>query len=163
MGRLPSHFAGRLITFRVPYSMPGELIVQPQTSGVQFPDATFLQTTDKPFEIHRMIPRLTQLDSNGVPVTPQPAFDFISAFIRLMIRDVSKNEQLMKSPQLVKTMVKGTSEQTWEFAEPYTIVRQEGFQISVDNTAAGGTFAQVRVEIDFQGFLLVVAPPSEAR
>lgn len=163
MGRLPSHFAGRVITFRVPYNLPGELIVQPQTTGVQFPDATYLQTTDKPFEIHRMIPRLTALDAQGVPVTPQPAFEFISSFVRLMIRDVSKNEALMKSPQLVKTLLKGSSELTWEFAEPYTIVRQEGFQISVDNTAAVGTFAQVRVEIDFQGFLLVTAPASEAR
>jgi hypothetical protein len=39
MGRLPARFAGRDITFRVPFSMPGELIVAAGSVGVQFPEA----------------------------------------------------------------------------------------------------------------------------
>jgi hypothetical protein len=39
MGRLPARFAGRDITFRVPFSMPGELIVAAGNVGVQFPEA----------------------------------------------------------------------------------------------------------------------------
>jgi hypothetical protein len=147
--------------------MPGELIVAASVSGAQFPDATFLHNIDKPFEIHRMIPRLTGLSDATPPVvnTAQPE-DVLERLVRLRINDFSKNELLMKAPQLVDTITKGTAEKTWEFAEPYTLVRSEGLQISVDTLAfpvLSPVVASIRVEIAFQGFLIVVAPPSEAR
>lgn len=171
MGRLPAKFAGRNISFRVPFSMPGELVVQAGAVGVQFPEATFLHNSDKPFEIHRVIPRVTGLDNNQVVATvtsngvvtelTDPAL--LEKLTRIRIFDFSKNENLTKNAQLLDTLTKGTSEKTWEWAEPYVLVRSEGFQVTVDNIAAAATADFTRVEITFQGFLIVVAPPSESR
>ena len=163
MGRLPARFAGRDITFRVPFSMPGELIVTAGQVGVQFPEATFLQNSDKPFEIHRLIPRLTGLDSNQDIITPLVDPDLLARTVRLRVFDFSKNENLTKNAQLVDSLTKGTSEQTWEWAEPYVLSRSEGFQITVDNLAPSTIADFTRVELCFQGFLIVVSPPSESR
>lgn len=166
MGRLPDSFAGRKITFRVPFTIPGELILAGSVSGQQFPDATFLHNMDKPFEIHRMIPRITGLDTNGVVVVTQPDQQTLQSLVRLRIIDFSKNEQLTKASTLMKLFTKGTSEQTWEWAEPYTLVRSEGLQVLVDTQAIPAfspTVTSLRIELAFQGFLIVVAPPSEAR
>lgn len=166
MGRLPTQFAGRQIVFRIPYEIAGELNVNASASGVQFPEATFLHNVDKPFEIHRMIPRLTALDSSAVVQATQPADGMLERLTRLRVLDFSKNEQLTKTPSLVSTMTKGTSERTWEWAEPYYLTRSEGMQVTVDNLAAPAFvtgYAATRVEICFQGFLVVIAPPSEQR
>lgn len=166
MGRLPDSFAGRKITFRVPYTQAGELTLAGNVSGMQFPDATFLHSVDKPFEIHRMIPRITGLDDNGAVVATQPDQQTLQSLVRLRIIDFSKNEQLTKASTLMKLFTKGTSEQTWEWAEPYTLVRSEGLQILADTQAIpvfNPTVTRLRIEIAFQGFLIVVAPPSEAR
>jgi hypothetical protein len=166
MGRLPDSWAGRQITFRVPFNMPGELIVAASQSGVQFPDATFLHNMDKPFEIHRMIPRITGLDTNNAVVVTQPDQQTLQSLVRMRIVDFSKNENLTKAATLMKLFTKGTSEQTWEFAQPYTLVRSEGLQILIDTQAIPAfnpTITNLRIEINFQGFLLAVAPPSEVR
>jgi hypothetical protein len=115
-----------------------------------------------------MIPRLTGLDSTGLVNSIQPPQDVLVEFVRLLITDFSKNEQMMKSPQLVSTITKGSSERTWEWAEPYTIVRSEGFQVRVDTlpppaVAFNPAIVSIRIELAFQGFLIVVAPPSEQR
>lgn len=166
MGRLADSWAGRKITMRIPYNMAGELIVAGNVSGLQFPDATFQITIDKPFEIHRMIPRITGLDSNNAVVATQPDQETLQSLVRLRIVDLSKNENLTKSATLMKLFTKGTSERSWEWAEPYTMVRSESFQILVD-TQTIPTFSPVinnlRIEINFQGFLIVVAPPGENR
>lgn len=166
MGRLPSEFAGRKITFRVPYHIAGELTVAASAVGIQFPEATFLHNTDKPFEIHRVIPRLTALDVNGVVLVAQPADMMLERLTRLRLFDFSKNEGLTKTTSLVHSLVKGTSERTWEWAEPFYLVRSEGFQVTVDNLAAPAFVAgyvSTRVEVSFQGFEVVVAPPSQQR
>lgn len=166
MGRLAATFAGRQITFRVPFNMPGEIILAGSVSGAQFPDATFLHNQDKPFEIHRMIPRITGLDTNNAVVATQPDQQLLQSLVRLRIVDFSKNENLTKAATLMKLFTKGTSEQTWEFADAYTLVRSEGFQIIVDTQAIpvfNPVISNLRIEINFQGFLLAVAPPSEVR
>jgi hypothetical protein len=171
MGRLPAKYAGRNITFRVPFSMPGELIVAAGQIGVQFPESTFLHNADKPFEIHRMIPRVTGLDdTDAVATVVNPAVislltatDVLEALTRIRVFDFSKNENLTKNAQLLTTLTKGTSEKTWEWAEPYVLTRSEGFHVTVDNLATAAVADSTRVEITFQGFLIVVAPPSEAR
>ena len=189
MGRLPTHFAGRPISFRIPYNIPGELSVSASQTGVVFPEATFLHNVDKPFEIHRMIIRNTamitfqytdQTAESLQPSTTQP--DTIDKLIRLRVTDVSKNENLTKSSTLSDNLVK-TNERTWEWEEPYTLVRSEGFQVQVDsqvfpavcvspdaNTTATPCSSLtatiidfIRVEISYQGYLIVVAPPSETR
>ena len=163
MGRLPAKFAGRDITFRVPFTMPGELVVAAGNIGVQFPEATFLHNSDKPFEIHRVIPRVTGLDAQQVVVSPLVDPNLLQRLTRIRIFDFSKNENLTKNAQLLDTLTKGTSEQTWEWAEPYVLVRSEGFQVTIDNVATAGVAPFTRIELTFQGFLIVVAPPSESR
>jgi len=165
MGRLPSTWAEKLITMRTPYEMDGELMVASGATGQQYPDATFANNIDKPFEIHRMIPRVTALDSSGVPLATQPDQDLLQSLVRLSITDLGKNTPLTKSPTLMKLFTKGEAERTWEFADPYYLIRTELIQIVVDSLPfpAIDGLAFLRVEISFQGFLLTVAPASESR
>jgi hypothetical protein len=164
MGRLPAKFADKVITFRIPYSMPGELVVAPSSQGTQFPEATFLHNVDKPFEIHRFIPRTTALDDSTPPavINPQPTAFVTDKLIRLRINDTSKNEQLTKNAHLIDTMVPN-NERLWEWEDPYTLVRSEGFQVSIDAQVFPAGIDNIRVEIAFQGFLIVIAPPTETR
>jgi hypothetical protein len=176
MGRLPDKWAGRVITMRIPYTMEGELIIAGSQSGVQFPDATFTNNVDMPLECHRMIPRVTGLDSSKNVQPNQMAEDTLSELIRLRINDFGKNVIMTKNPTLMNVITKGSSERTWEWADPYYLVRSEGLQVIVDSlvlpTWDGGqipasppnnALANLRVEVVFQGFLLQVAPPSNTR
>lgn len=166
MGRLADEFAGRKITFRIPYLMASEISLAGSLSGQQFPDAAFLFNQDKVFEIHRMIPRITGTDANGAVIATQPDQQTLQSLVRLRIVDLSKNEQLTKSSTLMKLFTKGTSEQTWEFAAPYFLVRSESLQVLVDTQAIpvfNPTIQLLRIELCFQGYLCVIAPPSENR
>ena len=166
MGRLAESFAGRKVSMRIPWVMAGEITLAGSTSGQQYPDATFNHNIDKPGEFHRMIPRITGVDANGAVVATQPDQQILQSLVRIRIVDFSKNENFTKSSTLLKLFTKGTSEQTWEFAEPYYLVRGEGLQILVDTQAIpvfNPVIAQLRIELCFQGFLVVVAPPSESR
>lgn len=179
MGRLRDTFAGRPVTFRVPYTMSGELTVTNGQVGVQFPEATFLENTDKPFEVHRVIVRLTPFDDSATPVILSPVFigavpdlmTILQKYVRVRIRDFSKNENLTKAAQLVGTLEK-QNELTWEWEDPYTLVRSEGFEVTCDNNlttfgiTVGNTTKNVgalRFEVAFEGFLIVIAPASEQR
>ncbi len=163
MGRLPLQFAGKDITFRVPYTMPGELLLAADVQGVQFPEATFLHNVEKPFEIHRALIRTTALTSATPPVVVATQPTILDRLVRIVIRDTSKNEALTKQAQLVSSLLK-INELTWEWEDPYTVVRSEGFQISAstDATYPAGT-ALIRLEIALQGYLIVIAKPSENR
>lgn len=165
MGRLPDHWAGRKITMRIPHTMPGEILLNDSQPGVQFPDATFLHNVDKPFEIHRCKPVITAIDENGNVLATQPSQETLQGLLRIRIQDLGKNELITKSPTLVSLLTKGTAEQTWEWAEPYTIVRSESFQVIVDALSFTNfqDVEQLRLAWMFQGFLIVVAPPSESR
>lgn len=168
MGRLPVEFGNRKITFRVPFTMPGELILDGGQMGLQFPEATFLHNQDKPFEIHRIIPRACALDTNSLYyLTSQPLTDAMFEMVRIRIFNVSKNENLTKNAQLLSSLVKGSTERTWEWAEPYTLVKSEGMQVTIDNLATaaicGGAYAKTRVALTFEGFLIQIAPPTADR
>jgi len=181
MGRLPSQWAGRDITMRIPYTMAGELIVGSNQSGQQFPDVTFTNNVDMPFECHRVIPRVTGLDSSKNVQPTQMLQETLQELLRLRINDFGKNVIMTKNPTLMNTLVKGSSERTWEWADPYYLVRSEGFQVVVDSLViptwngnqyqcdcTGAAFpadplSNLRVEISFQGFLIQVAPPSNTR
>jgi hypothetical protein len=167
MGRLPSHFAGRLITEREPYNIPGELIMQPSTS-LSFPANTFDHNIDKPFEMHRMIPRVTALDEDGIVVSPQPDQEELQALVRLRVENTGRNTLMQKASQLMHLYTKGSSERTWEWADPYYMIRGEGLNVAVDTQALPVAYdeldiTQLRIEINFQGFEIVIAPPSENR
>lgn len=166
MGRLPSHFAQRLVTYRQPWGMYGEIILTSGQTGIPYPEATFLNATDKPFEIHRMIPRITALDNAGVPLVTTPSeFDQLLNLVKISITDLGKNTPLQKSATRLRNLVKGSSELTWEWADPYYLIRTEQFNVVLDADPfpAIAGLVSLRVELAFQGFFVVIAPPSENR
>jgi hypothetical protein len=165
MGRLPATFAGRIITARQPWGMAGEVSLTSAQPGIQFPEATFLNSTDRPFEIHRMIPFIVAQDSDGVALTTQPDQDLLEALIRTKINDLGKVTQLLKSATMIRTLVKGSSERTWEFADPYYLVKSEQLQVINDALTfpAIASLVSLKVCMDFQGFFVTLGPPSESR
>lgn len=168
MGRLPAMFADHPITFRVPYSMPGELTVQASQNGQQFPEATFLHNVDKPFEVHRMLVRLTSFDGSDPPVIAPAQPAMLEKVIRLRVEDTSKNEMLTKNAHLVDTIICSEvgSCGSWEWEDPYYLVRSELFRVFVDSLVFPVTTpltVNIRVEVAFQGFLVVIAAPTEIR
>lgn len=176
MGRLSTEWAGRLITMRIPYEMSGELIIPASQSGVQYPDDRFTNNVDMPFECHRVIPRVTAVDASGVALATQLPQDLAQSLIRARINDFGKNVMMTKNPTILNTLTKGSSERTWEWADPYYLVRSEGFQVVLDTLAFPiwdgaqipaavpvTPLAALRIEWTFQGFLLQVAPPSNTR
>ncbi len=166
MGRLPATFAGRIITARQPWVMSGEISLTSAQPGVQFPEAVFLNSTDRPFEIHRMIPFVVAQDADSAAIVPQADQDLLSSLIRIKISDLGKTTQLLKSATLIRTLVKGNSERTWEWADPYYLVKSEQFQVISDALAYPAGLTDVnnlKVCIDFQGFFVTLGPPSESR
>ena len=158
--KVPTHFAGQRIKFRIPYSMPGELIVENGGAGIEFPEASFLHNIELPFEIWNMQLSASQLDDDGVPIAePPPGID---KFWRVRVQDVSKNQLITKHAQLVATLTDNDTG-TWFWRIPYTLVRAEGFLVAVDNLLAPAPGNRLRAEITFRGFNLVLEPPSETR
>lgn len=178
MSRLPLQFAGKTITFRIPYNLSAELDVPPNNSGVVFPEASFLHNVDKPLEVHRVIVRTTAKGTPAgftAPTVLEPQPTTMGERIRLKILDFSKNENLMKTATLVHLLLNRISG-SWELEEPYTVVRSEGFQVQVDTLdfpAVAVLDDQLelervdvefaRVEVNFQGYLDIIGPPSEVR
>ena len=179
--RLPTHFAGKLVTFRIPMIMYGELLTANAATGTVFPDGTFLHNVDKPFEIHRVIMRVTPFDGAATPLIITPPFiaaipnlkQLLETYIRVRIADTAKNENLTKNATLVSAFSKA-NEQVWELDDVYTMVKSEGFTVQVDNllVAAGFTItvgnttvtvANLRFELAFEGALIVIEPASETR
>lgn len=169
MGRLPDTFAQRKITFRQPWAFFGDKLITAAQQNIPYPDATFQNSTDKPFEIHRMIPRVVAQDADGIALAAQPAQELMQSIVRIMINDLGKSTPLLKSPTPLDSLVKGSSERTWEWAEPYYLVKGEQLQVTI-NASAFPTAApwdadvvSVGVRLCFEGFFLVLAPPSENR
>jgi hypothetical protein len=156
---IPKTFAGKRIKFRVPYSMPAELIVGNAGAGIEFPEASFLHSIELPFEIWNMQLSASQLVNNIPVAAPAPGID---KFWRVRIQDVSKNQLMTKNAQLVATLTDNDAG-TWFWRIPYTLVRAEGFLISVDNLLPVAPGNDLRAEITFRGNLLILEPPSETR
>lgn len=165
MGRLPSTWAGRIIQSRWPYEISGELLLTTGLTGTQYPDATFQNGQDKPFEMHRMIPRVYALDSSNVLLTTQPDQELLLGLVRARITDLGREQLITKNPTILGALLKGSSERTWEFAEPMYIIRSEQIQIVLDALTfpAISSLDKLRVVITFEGFVCIVAPPSENR
>jgi subtilisin family serine protease len=141
--------------------MPGELIVNAATQNVPFPEGTFLHSVDKPFEVWGVKLLASQSVNGGVGFIPiaAPAPN-IDKFWRVRMRDLSKNQEITRAAQLVDSLVDNDDNVWWWTPEPYTIVRAEGFDVSVDNTLAVNF---LRAEVTFRGYLLILEPPSETR
>jgi hypothetical protein len=166
MGRLPSTFAGREITARTPYNMEGEIILAPSLSGQTYPDSTFLNAVNRPFEVHRMVPRVIALDDEELPVDPQPSdLDLLMNLVKITVENLTANDKMTKAAQLISTLVKGSAEQTWEWAEPYYLPNSHQFLVTLNTEPLpdAADYTQLKIAINFQGFLLQVAPASESR
>ena len=165
MGRdsiIPVRYDDKVIKFRIPFTMPGSILVLPSTNGTFFPDGAFNYNVDKPFEIERMIVRLTALDQDNNVLDVQPTT--LEKRILLSITDTSKNEDLTKARTPVEVLINAlTAGGTWEWYVPYTIVRSEGFAIAVDALTFPSGTESVRVDISFQGSLIIIDFPSESR
>ncbi len=178
MSRLPLTFAGKTVTFRIPYAVPGDIDVGPNQSGVVFPDSTFLVNTDKPFEIHRV---KIHLVGKGTPATfttptilePQPTT--LEDRIKLRITDVSKNQEMTKASTSVRNLI-DVNTGAWQLEEPYTLVRAEGLSIAIDSVdypfvvILDANIEPERVAVELTsvrvaliGYLLIIGPPSEVR
>lgn len=170
MGRLPDYFAQRRITYREPYAMEARLRLTTGATGQQYPEAAFMHATDKPFEVHRMIPRLRPLNANNNPVDEDVtrSNDYLMAMVRARFNDLGKTIEMTKAATPLRSLVKGTAEQTWEFAEPAYLAKGESYQIELNADTFPGGFAddaitQIEVSICFEGFQLIVAPASDNR
>ena len=170
---MPSHifrpeFAGQPITMRLPLTMPGELTLAENQAGVEFPPAAFSYGRDKPFEVHRMIARFTAFGADDVQLSVQPSQQLMASLVRLKVVDFSKSNQFTYNAMLASAFMRDDTV-TWEWEDPYTIVRAEGFQVTVDTLdytllpALANPIVTIRVEITFEGFQLVVAAASETR
>lgn len=180
MGRFRDEYAGRKIVFRIPYLLSSTLVVTNGATGVQFPEAVFLHNVDKPFECHRVIVRVMPFDDDddGATILP-PTFvgavpgllQILQKYVGIRIRDTSKNEALTKATAIVADFQTADAA-TWEWSDPYSMVRSEGFEVTCDNNltdfgiTVGGTtitVGSIRFEVVFEGYLIVIAPASESR
>jgi len=140
-------------------------------TGQVFPDATFNHNIDMPFEVHRMIPRVTLMADGvfGVQLAPidQPKIESLLALVKGKFDRIGGTITFTKASTLLRSLTKGVSELTWEWAEPDTIVRQEGYTVTLDTltfpTFIAGVTQTLKVEICFEGFLLQLGAPSEQR
>lgn len=163
MGRLPTMWAGMMIKSRWPYEMAAELSLTDGQLGVQYPDASFQNGVDKPFEIHRLIPRVYALDSGGELLEDQPDQGLLAGLVRARITDLGNEQLITKTPTLLDVLTKGSSERTWEWAEPLYIIRSQQLQVTLDALAfpAGfaGSVTTIKIALCFQGYLCIVEPP----
>lgn len=165
MGRLPATFGNQPITDRFPYAMPGELVLTDSQSGIQFQDALFNNGVDKPFECHRLIPRVYALDDAGVMLPTQPDERLLAALVKINITITNLEQKLTKASAAIDTLTKGSAERSWEFADPFYLIKSNNITVSCDTRAFPviSDFSQVLVAITLEGFFCICAPPTPNR
>lgn len=173
MGRLPSHWAQRKITYRIPYAMYGRVILTDAAAGanpagISFPDPAFRHNVDKPFEIHRAIPRAFRVNGDNLYTGASGNGITDQFLISLRIKEMTRDQDLTSGPspavQLpMINVIKGDEEDTWEWAEPFVIERAGGFFVTAEIANTGGGALSSSVQLAFEGFLLIVAPATDFR
>jgi hypothetical protein len=163
MGRLPSTFGGLPIQQRIPWAITGELALTASQPAQQYPDATFANAGNKTFEIHRMIPRVYGQIAD-VLYAPQPEMSLLLAMVRVQITDLALDQKITKAPTLLDSLVKGSSELSWEFAEPHNLPNNGQLQITLDTLAFPAqapftTITKLKTVLTFEGFLIVTSGP----
>lgn len=165
MGRLPETYAGHLIVGRDAYAMYGELAIGSAGPNIEFPPATFQCGTDKPLEIHRLIPRLVALDSSNVALPTQPAQDLLAALVKLTCKLSNLEQAMTRVPTRIIALTKGESERTWEWGDPEYLERSTGFTVTIESSTFPSiqNLASILVCLNFQGFMVRIKAPSENR
>lgn len=166
MGRLPDTFSEtrQKITFRTPYVMFGEVVIGPLESGIQFGPNQFAHNEDRPFEIHRLLPRVYALDNDGVMLPVQPPAEELMALVQFKIDDFAKNQTFSKSATPIIDAVKGPTDLTWEWADPYYLIRTGELATQLDSAVYPYSDVDaLLIRLAFEGFLCTLAPASERR
>jgi hypothetical protein len=173
-GLVPTHFNGQWIIGRYPYTMPAERVVAASTQGDYFPEDVFRNSTSHPFEVWRMLIRLTGVSDDTPPYIYDPQPTTLNKHVRIRVNDVSHDRFLNRAMQLVDSVLLDNS-LTWEWEVPYTLDQSNGLMVQVDTTVLPEycvpdldegqdcdedvvQIAQVRVEVVFQGFMLILGP-----
>jgi hypothetical protein len=173
----PTHYAGKLITYRTPYRMPGEVFLVNGTNGIAFPPGQFSYQSDKPFEcwgVRFDIVPFEQgqagVSTNQIAVlaTEPRVQAALRKFLRTRIEATSPNENMLKARHTIEDLVHENT-QAWEWRDPMTVERGSGWLVDLDSTLPATftindvIFDRVRVDVSFFGFLLVVERASETR
>ncbi len=167
MGRLALNFAGLKIDDMLPYNMQTEqTLASAQAAASAFPNADLANTTDKPFAVHRFIPEVIALLATGVPIGTQPDVRVMETLVKLEGSLTGPNQDIFKSPTRLRNLLMGTTSQhAWSYEEP--IVLPSASNVGMNLKATCDTFPTtftdssitgLRVTINLQGYLLVVAP-----
>lgn len=153
--QLPDVYKGRPIRQRLPFIMAGDLVVPASTSGRQYADGTFYYAQDLPFEVMRMIPNVTTLDSQGVPQQdPTTTIGNPIRSVQLAIQSIAASRAITLVPTRVSVLVNKDT-LAWEFDAPQYLEKGSGYQITVNNLIAVGVAAGgIRMEISFEGSLI---------
>lgn len=165
MGRLAQSFAGLQIMDMFPYNMPSEQTVTTGQQGQAFPNADLLNTVTMPFAVHRLIPRIIALDSNGLALATQPDLEVRETLVKMRVNLQGFNHDAQKAPVRIGNLLGGTtSERFWRFEEPFVMPNANGMLVTIDcdsfpSTFAGSGIITLRVTVNLQGFLLQVAAP----
>lgn len=162
----PTHFAGKRIVSRWPYSMAAELVVPNGETGQSFPEAVFLNSTDKPVETWGLRVDVYPLDDTAAPAAPnmitptlaQRFQDMLDFFVKIRLGFENLEQKITKSNQRLATYLDRNTRCRYWSPEPNTISKQQGFNVEVDNLAPAtfntGTFGGVANEVC--GNLLIV-------
>jgi hypothetical protein len=112
-----------------------------------------------------MIPRIYGLDTNALIVSPQPDQELLMGLVLISMNLQGYNQLVNKSPTRLGTLVKGSAERTWEYAEPFFLPNGRGVQVFVSTASfpAAAPFddevTQLLIAVTFEGFLLQLSPP----
>lgn len=150
---------------RSPYEMQAERALVSANPNVLIEEGLLQVGVDKPFEVHRVIPRIYARTSGNVFLATQPDQELLAGLVKISIKNTGLDLSMTKNPSRIGALTKGSSERTWEWAEPMTITRTNGFAVSLeaDTFPAVDTLNNLLVVLTFEGFLLVVAPAMENR
>jgi hypothetical protein len=157
---LPTHFDGRPILERIPYTMPGELVIPASSANRPFAEGTFLHSLDLPLEVVAMSFQASCLDGSQVPIaTPSAVADTLRQ-IRIRAKGLGKTRDLTKASQLLSSLTapnRIADNGLWEMVQPYYLKNGQGWSIDGDNTISSGSAAGgVNLAISFKGSLLVL-------
>jgi len=171
MGRISSYYAGLPVTTRLGHVVTSSVDLPlagaaPATAkSVQFDPRDFLHAVDKPFEVHRMTARVLYANDDAPPKYGVPDQDVALACIDISIKEKSRNVALTAGYVPLLNLIKGDAERTWEWIDPFVLVRGQGFivQALMESSVLPFAATALRLQISFLGFLLVIPPASDNR
>jgi hypothetical protein len=157
---LPTHFDGRLIVERIPYTMPGELVIPAASFNRPFAEGTFLHSLDLVFEVISLNFQASCLGDGNVPIETPAAVTDTMRQVRIRAKGLGKTRDLTKASQLLSSLAdpdRLADNGRWEMVQPYYLKNGQGWAIDGDNTIVSGSAANgINLAISAKGSLLVL-------